>query len=303
MKKKPIFIIGIGRSGTTLLRLMLHNHPRIAIPYEAPYIIKYYENLENYSDLNEEKNLRRLVGDILEEPNIKMWDHNIETERIVNNIEQRTFSGIIDAIYLDYARGKGKNRWGDKSGINLDRIYLINEIFPEAQFIHLIRDGRDVARSVIKQPWGPNDIIQAADWWGKYVMVGRRMGAILGKDRYIEVKYENLVLDPENELKIICSFLGEEYSPEMLTYYNKSDQAIPESKRTQHYNYSAKPDVSRVYAWKRETYRYDALIFNRHSGGMLKELGYETLNFKVNKVILGMHMFRILLYRFIKWAP
>ena len=67
----------------------------------------------------------------------------------------------------------------------LDRLHVVHEMFPNAQFIHIIRDGRDVA-TVLKLPWGPEDVVRAAEWWNEHVWVGRRVGAILGPERYLE---------------------------------------------------------------------------------------------------------------------
>ena len=208
MRSNPFFIVGIGRSGTSLLRLMFHSHPRIAVPYESQFISKYYDNLDKYGNLKEDGEFDRLIKDILNEQYIKMWDHPFDFEKIISNVDDRSLRGAFSAIYQDYAKSKGKVRWGDKSDY-LDRMHIINKIFPDAQFIHIIRDGRDVASSVLKLPWGPKDIISVAEWWNQYIWLARRVGSVLGEDRYIEVHFENLVNNPESELKRLCSFLDE----------------------------------------------------------------------------------------------
>ena len=270
----PIFIIGMGRSGTTLLRSMLHNHPRIAIPYETHFIGRYAERADEFGDLELEANRRRLVDDILSEPMIKMWDYVPRAEQILARTGVWTMAGVVDAVFRVYAESKRKVRWGDKSD-NTDCLPAINDLFPDAQFIHIIRDGRDVARSVIKLPWGPNDIIEAASWWNDYVWVARRMGAILGKERYIEVRYEDLVADPVTELQRLCRFLRELYAPEMLEYHSHAEGLVPEARKSQHYNIDAPPLKSRAYAWKREMSTTDAKLFSRYAHRMLRELGYE----------------------------
>ena len=297
MKSNPFFVVGIGRSGTSLLRLMLHSHPRIAIPYESHFITDYYKNLTKYGNLEENSNFTGLIKDILNEPLTKMWDHSFDLERIIKNSEYRTFRGAIHAVYHDYAKGKGKARWGDKSDY-LDRMHTMNEIFPDAQFIHIIRDGRDVANSVLKLPWGPNDIIRAAEWWEKYIWLARRVGAVLGKERYIEVKYEDLVEDPECELKRLCLFLDEEYTPEMLEYHKDSDKAIPDSRKGQHYNLDSAPKRSRSYAWKREMRPSDVALFNRYANDMLKEVSYEIPEIKIGKLKMTLYVARIFFRRY-----
>ena len=283
--RSPIFIVGVGRSGTTLLRKILGNHPNIAIPYESHFITKYYQSLEQYGDLNNEGNLRKIVADILDEALIKQWDHAFNIETVIDKISDRSLSGIIDAIYQDYAEARGKKRWGDKSDY-LDRMHIINKIFPASKFIHIIRDGRDVASSVLSRPWGPTDIIQAAEWWRDHVRLGRCMGSILGDARYTEIKYEDLVTKPESELMRICSFLGEEYSCDMLNYYNNHLGDIPENRVHQHYNNDKPPQTDRVFAWKREMSSWNRQLFDNISKDELIANGYEVWPPTANRGIL-----------------
>jgi hypothetical protein len=228
---------------------------------------------------------------------LKLWDHRLEVGRVLGRIRTRSFSGVVAAVYEDYAAAKGKLRWGDKSGY-LDRLYLINELFPEAQFIHIIRDGRDVAKSVMQLPWGPNDIIAAAAWWDEYVRLGRRAGWMLPKNRYTEVKYEDLLAQPESELHRLCGFLRLDYSPEMLEYHCDADKSIPQERKAQHYNVNIPVQVQRAYSWKREMDPCDLALFDRHAGAMLQELGYERPVNKVGKIRLACRLARIGLRRY-----
>jgi hypothetical protein len=296
--KPPFFIVGIGRSGTTLLRLMLHNHPQIAIPYESHFITEYYRNIEKYGDLQNHDNLHRLVSDILNEDLISKWDHTFDIDRVLNNITESNLSNVLNAIYQDYATSKNKARWGDKSDY-LDNLHIIHRLFPDARFIHIVRDGRDVANSVIKLDWGPRDIIQAAEWWDKFVLLGRRMGQMLPQDQYTEIKYEDLVLNTEKELKRLCEFLDEEYSELMLNYHQSSSKAIPAG-RSYHYNSTEPPKQSRVFAWKNEMSKLDAEIFNNYAHLTLDEFNYEQSNYEISKwkiflakiFILGKRIFK-----------
>ena len=292
----PFFIVGLGRSGTTLLRLMLHNHPHIAIPYESHFITKYYQHLDEYGDLNEHANLRQLLADILDEELIQKWDHQFATDRLLEKLEQNSLAGVISAIYQDYAESRGKRRWGDKSDY-LDRMHIINQIFPTAQFIHIIRDGRDVANSVLKMPWGPSDLIQAAEWWHEHIRLGRCMGSILGPQRYLEVKYEDLVDDPEQQLTRICDFIGEPYSPEMLNYHQHSESAIPDDRKFQHYNAGKAPVKGRTFAWRKEMSPTLVEIFNNYAWRSLQELGYDCPASTAGRLSITAAKVKILLQR------
>ncbi len=295
----PIFIVGVGRSGTTLIRLMLHSHPRIAIPYESHFITKYAADLHHYGDLAKGENLRNLVQDVLAEDLLTQWDHEFDLDRIVNGVEEPNINAVIRAIYSDYCNAKGKTRWGDKSDY-LSHMNVINDIFPNSQFIHCIRDGRDVANSVMKLPWGPNDLIQAAEWWSYSVRLGRAMGSMLPAKRYLEVRYEDLVQNTAAELRRICEFLGEDYSDSMLDYYKSSSAAIPSGRKGQHQNVGSPPKASRVCAWKKEMSSVDVAIFDRYAAAQLAAVGYEVNTPRVGKLRLEARRARIFLSRLLK---
>lgn len=295
----PFFIIGVGRSGTSLLRLMLHSHPRIAIPYESHFLTKYFERSDQYGDLENDDNLRNIIRDILNEEYLKMWDHEFDPNELFMRIKRRDIAGVFSELYLSYAEAKGKHRWGDKSDY-LDRMHLINSMYPEAQFIHIIRDGRDVAMSVMQRSWGPDDLIRAAEWWNQHVLLGRRMGAMIGSRRYTEVLFEELVQNPDKELKRLCDFLDESYDPKMLEYHKLSGDSFPGSKKEQHYNVNSAPKKSRTYAWKKEMSQLDVLIFNRYASGMLKEVGYEIPEIEKSKFLLFARIIMIFVRRILR---
>jgi hypothetical protein len=299
MSKPPFFVVGVGRSGTTLLRLMLHHHPGIAIPYESHFLTRYIDRIAEYEPLDRPGAVRRLLSDMLAEKTVRMWDHTFDLDRLEASVAAPTLRDAVEAIYRDYARAKGKPRWGDKSDY-LERMHVLHRLFPDALFVHIIRDGRDVARSVMKLAWGPKDVVSAAEWWNDHVWVARRMGAILGEDRYLEVRYEALVTDPEHELRRVCAFLGEDYAPEMLAYHADADSAIPAERRHQHTHFNEAPDPSRTFAWKRDMDPCDVALFNRHARRMLGELGYELPDVRVGEVRLAWRLLRLYATRYVR---
>ncbi len=281
MKNNPFFVIGVGRSGTTLIRLMLNSHPHLAIPYETHFLTKYIKQIDRYQPLDNQANIKKLVIDMLSEELLKQWDVvPILSDVMPRLSDQVNLADVIDAIYSFYAEAHGKQRWGDKSDY-LSKMNEINQVFPDAQFIHIVRDGRDVANSVIKMIWGPSDIIEAAEWWREYTRLGRCMGRMLPETRYMEIRYEDLVLDTEASLRKICDFLGEPYSDEMLEFYKNSDSLIPESRKSQHYNADAPPQSSSTYAWKKSMSNADVALFESYARDQLEAFGYEVRNLDI----------------------
>ncbi len=280
MKNSPIFIIGVGRSGTTLIRQMINSHSKIAVPYESHFITKYMDKISDYGGLQKDENLMRLLQDICKEPILDNWDYYCTPEDLMERITQRDVANIFDAFYSLYAEHHGKRRWADKSDY-LDRMYQIKELYPEAKFIHIIRDGRDVANSVMKMTWGPKNLIQAADWWSTYVRLCYSMGRMLSPKDYMEVRYEDLVTSSEDELKRICEFIEVDFEEPMLEFYKTSKKFIPQSLLNQHYNADTPPSKARTYAWKKEMSESDNIIFQQIAGAVLREFNYECTDKKL----------------------
>ncbi len=273
--KSPIFIIGVDRSGTTLLSLILDSHSRIAIPYESHFITKYYRNREKFGDLKKEENRVRLVKNILSESYVKQWDKKLNLEDI--DLDKcLTLEATIDEVFSAYARLHGKDIWGDKTPSYTPEIHIINRMFPQCKFVHIMRDGRDVALSLVKQWWGPNDFISAMRYWEKTLSCTRKMLRMLPDDKFIELKYEDLLENPETEIRKILSFLQLEYEPEMMKKYQQK-AGLKVGKRIEKHHINLKQSLIKdnAYKWKRNLSSADQAIAYEIAGELLEELGYE----------------------------
>lgn len=224
----PIFIVGAPRSGTTLLQYMLRSHPRISLPTgETHFMVPLYRNRAAYGDLSRYENMRGLIED-MHRRNAEFLDtdlhgmhFDIETvARDACDAGVTTVEGVFRRLLDNNARGEGKRRWGDKTPYYVLHIPLILEMFPDAQIIHIIRDGRDCALSMYarEHDFGVYNSYFAARYWQQYVETGQAHGRALPADVYMELRYEDLIRDPRAELERICRFLGEEYSDALVEY-------------------------------------------------------------------------------------
>ena len=135
-----------------------------------------------------------------------------------------TTGEAIAAVFAAYAAQRGKPRWGDKTPLYMQHLDLLDRLFPDARFVHPIRDGRDAALSFLAVPpglmtegWGhPRDAAGFACQWAIEVRAARRLGARVGADRYLEVRYEELVADPDTVLRAVCAFAELEFLPRPL---------------------------------------------------------------------------------------
>jgi hypothetical protein len=210
MSDRPFFVVGCPRSGTTLVRTMLDGHSRLCIPPESHFVVALARRGR--------RGAARL-DDILGHPEFRAWNVDAEALRDwVDRTSPASYPELVSAVFDWYAARHGKHRWGDKTPGYVSHLPLLLSVFPDAQFVHVLRDGRDVVASLSEQVWGPRRPVIGAFRWRRKVSAGRRAGARMGTDRYFELKLEDLILDPETKVRELCDFLGEQFEPNMLEY-------------------------------------------------------------------------------------
>lgn len=268
------FIVGCGRSGTTLLRSMLDSHPNMAIPPETYFTLRLAANRRRYEgrgrfatglfldDLCRTGGYRRMgmASDALR-------------ERIAADPPE-TYAGAIRSVYREYASSHGKTRYGDKTPIYILHLPLLGSLFPEAKFVHIIRDGRDVTRSFMDGGW-TNRIEDGALYWKLQVRRGRRAGAGLGPERYREVRYEDLIDDPAAVLSSVCSFLNLEYDPQMLRYQETARRWASTSRDPNRHRNLLREPTKGLRDWRTQMPPEELAVVEHLIGDLLSELGYE----------------------------
>ena len=272
---KPIFIVGCERSGTTLLRAMVNAHPNIAIPYESHRFSKMVSVSSPWEHVWTKRQVSAPIEEFLSHPKVSYWGLEVNAVlRELNVAELFRYADVLRAIYEAYARREGKRRWGDKTPINTFELPQLIVAFPDAQFVHIVRDGRDVYLSWSNVDWVRYDATTAAKRWRKFVQTAHSSGKQLSPERYFELRYEDLVQDPPATLRTLCRFLKEPFSERMLQY-NETQGLVPEQEqKTFHRLLSAPPDVSRAYVWRRQAQQGDIVAFERIAGSVLIECGY-----------------------------
>lgn len=275
----PLFIVGFQRSGTTLLRLMLDNHPEMAVPLDTVGLwARYEQRLGEYGSLDTEADTRRLVSDLLAEERIRLWETPFTVDAVLGHRHRSGFPGIVEAFHLAYAAARGKHAWGDKDPGNMERIDQLNRWFPDCRVIHIIRDGRDACLSQTRQDFGFDDLFECALAWREQVEWVRRIGSILGSARYAEVRYEDLVTAAEVELRRLCDFLQLPWSPSMLEYHRDVKRSVPDSKRHIWPLLDKPPQKDNIDRWRRDLSPGRRIGFEKRAGSMLRAMGYETLS-------------------------
>jgi Sulfotransferase family len=267
----PLLVLGVRRSGTTLLRVMLDRHSELAVPDESYFVPQLAD-----------RHLRRVdpdafVDDLRRLNTVTEWD--VPLEQVRARLSPRMPIGAaIGTVYAIYAKERGKPRWGDKTPMYMQNLRLLERLFPDALFVHLIRDGRDAATSFLAMPPGivtetwmhPRTPAAFACQWRTEVAAARRLGRRVGA-RYLEVRYEDLVTDVESQLRRICDFARLPYEPGLADYAGNVDVSAKP-----HQQSLKRPLTEGLRDWRKQMSPADVAAFEHVAGDVLQELGYET---------------------------
>jgi Sulfotransferase family len=264
----PLLVLGVRRSGTTLLRVMLDRHSQLAVPDETYFVPQLAD-----------RHLRGIDPDRFLEDVRRVIDWDIPLADLRARLRDGMAAGeAIATVYAVYAEEQGKARWGDKTPMYMQNLRLLERLFPDALFVHLIRDGRDAALSFLAMPRGivtetwmhPRNPADFACQWATEVSAARRLGRRVGR-RYLEVRYEDVVDDAEAVLRRICAFAGLEYEAGMTDYAGNVDvSAKPHQQRLK------QPPTKGVRDWRAQMSAEDVAAFEHIAGDLLRELGYQT---------------------------
>lgn len=266
------FIVACGRSGTTMLRVMFEQHPDIAIPPESYFPVSFHRRIERYTAPGGGIDLSVLAEDLLHHDRFLAWrvDPSLVRERLTGIAPD--YPEAIRRVYAVYAESHGKQRYGDKTPPFLMHMRMLAEQFPEARFVHLVRDGRDVVLSLREQPFAPSTFTGAAEYWAGRVRRARKAGERLGPDRYRELRYEDLIAEPERKLRGLCQFLELDYTPAMLSYEDTS--RIPLTDKMRRSGVVSPPRES-GRDWLTQMTPRQLAVVESVAGDQLEEFGYE----------------------------
>ncbi len=274
---RPFFIVGAPRSGTTLLQYMLRSHPNLSLPTgESHFFVPLYRNRREFGDLRRRENVHRVLEAMYRQSRAFLetdlhglrFDPEALAERF--HAEGRdTIPAIIAGLYEANAAGENKPRWGEKTPYYVLHMPLLLEMFPGAQFIHVIRDGRDVLLSLFgrRDDFGVYNSYYGARYWEQYVATGQHLGRQLPPDRYLEIRYEDLLAFPERTVRHICRFLDEPFDPAVI-HFRKAGEAG----KTPLVQRDLQPQ--NVAKWRRRLTPLQRWLFEGAAGTLLYTNGY-----------------------------
>lgn len=265
----PIFIGGSGRSGKTLLRWILACHPRIAVSRRTELWARFWGR---FGDLEDDENLERCVRAMLEREQISALGIDAARLRADLSRGERTYARLFALVHEQYAERCDKSRWGDQSPHNERYAELILASYPEARFLHLVRDPRDCFHAEVERGVrGPGAVGPTTAAWLRAAQLATANAARF-PDAYRVIRYEALVTDPDATVREICAFLGERFDPSML--------AMAEADRYDEQRASSPTgspiSPSFVGEYRDGLDRCDLAFIQTIAGRSMQRLGYQT---------------------------
>lgn len=261
----PLLIVGCPRSGTTLLLRLIRDYLDVGFGRDDGRFLRFKNLLNHYGDLNRDENMFRLMRDIFADDDFRKRFKSLafDPKELLAVIDERTYSELVRHVYAAFALMEGKTRWGNKTPRYVFHMGELLDLFPDAKFIHVIRDGRDVALSLFRVTWGaPRNCFSAAKYWKERSSAARAAGAVLGEEKYLEVKYERLLSNPVSVFQKIIDFGSFEVDRDQVIERLR-DETRARLKRD---NFDK---------WRTDLSVSEIKVFEQVAGDTLKEFGYE----------------------------
>lgn len=277
-----IFIVGRPRSGTTLLRTLFDAHPNVIIPPECQFIVNLYPKYGKIVSWKK-TDILAFYNDLIDQWLFDTW--KIDNEKLKNALleyqGEYTYSTICKAVYMQYASLFNKGEvllFGDKNPGYAIYTILLQKIFPDAKFIHIIRDYRDNFVSIRNVDFElpiPSLVVQK---W-KYFYQRYEKDSKSNPQKYRTINYESLARNPEKEMKSLCDFTKISFTTEIFNFHTKKDEILkaypPGYIHSYHTSLMHKINTSKINVWKKELSSQQVKIMDVTVGEVAELAGYE----------------------------
>ncbi len=279
-KTPPFFIVSSGRSGTTLLRAMLIQNPTVHIPPEFKLIRNLYLQFQRiHRYLPWHYTVRLFGATVAASSSVLWWEMTLQdfyAKATALSPHQRSLANLIHTFYQCHAQ-KVKptaTRWGDKTPLNSRHLVEINRLFPEAKIVHVLRDGRDVVASIHELGWHTS-LGVTCDAWLSNMKAVSDCPQRNHKGRFLEIRYERLVSDPEEILRQLCEFIGLDYRSDMFNFHQHPERLGHEAEQAHHKGLARPLNADSIGRWRNRLNTAEQQYVIERLGPTLAALGYD----------------------------
>ena len=278
LEEQPVFAGGSPRSGTTMLRAMLNCHPDLAMPRETRFLMEKYWERAKFGDLSVPENRKPLVDQVALTKTY--WFGRLDVDRqeawARMMAAEPTIGSVLGTPYVMYAERNEKPRWGDKRPLYVDNHQAVFAMFPQAQFVNVIRDPRGAVASMKKLGWYDGSVAGGVEIWTRMLDAAEEARAIYGPEKFWDVRYEDLVAEAPKWLEQLCEFLGLDTGgvDAMLAFHEQKEQ------RSEKYHPRLATPVSadKVRSWEADLTPGELAFVEQQTAGHMEQHGYEPIS-------------------------
>jgi len=299
MKQDPVFVVGVPRSGTTLLTAMLAAHSRLSCGPETHFFRRLAEvDVDQLNDpetwpepaLNFISSIRH-SGFTGYESKYLLEKYELDVSQIAAYLASKepTIQNILASVTEQYMVRQKKSRWIEKTPDHLAYIHSIRTYYPASPVVRIVRDPRDVALSLMKVPWGAKSLLGALLFWRRF---DEASAEFFSTDKNSDtIRFEDLVSNPAETLQKLCQFIGEEFEQAMLDT-SSSGQRVNSRNVPWKQKVSQPPDTARIAAWRNDLTKEENQLAEAMLGDRLAVYGYpkEEKFTRLGKIFPAAHL-------------
>jgi hypothetical protein len=280
---RPVFAGGCPRSGTTMLRTMMHSHPDLAIPRETRFILEAVKRRADWGDLRDEGNRKRMIAWLIDDRTAQFRRLRVPPDEARARLMAAppTLGSILGTALALYAEVHGARRWGDKRPGYIHELPLIFALFADVQFVNMVRDPRAVVASMRKlgwlEAWYDGTVAAGLDRWIRSIRAGQRAATFYRQDQFLELRYESLVAEPEANLTALCRFAGLDPAGarQMLSFHEQASEIPSKFQEKFHPMLSRPVTASATPGWRSQLTDGEIAFIERRSASEMATYGYE----------------------------
>ncbi len=277
---QPIQIIGTQRSGSNLFRLMLNQLDKVIAPHPPHILQRFFPVIDNYNTSESKLDFKELTEDVckmVELNPVELVKTEIDRDRIINNCKDQTLTSLFYSMYDYFASEENAAYWICKSMANMNFVNELEERERKPFYLHMFRDGRDVASSFKKAIVGEKHIWHLAKKWKSDQEKCLELMKNVPEARFLTIKYEQLIQDSKTEIKRVCKYLNIGFEDKYMNYH-ESEASKTTAKSGKMWANVGKPVMKNNFnKFKKQLSREEIIIFEHVAGDMLERLGYELV--------------------------